>query len=94
MHFLPLFDKLQPYLRTLDWLGAGASLGYGLWQHNYWWIGAGVILFFLAWYDPGARIKRWAAFIKPATPEPVPHPPQNRAQRRVQRSGIRNQKSD
>ncbi len=66
MRFLGLFDKLQPFLRAFDWLGGAGTLGYGLWQHSFWWIAGGVLMLVLAWYDPGTRIKRYASFIKPA----------------------------
>jgi hypothetical protein len=65
MHFFPIFEKLQPYMRLLDWVAGVGTLVYGLWRENAWWIAAGVIMLALAWFDPGTRIKRWAAFIKP-----------------------------
>ena len=71
MHFLPALERLQPYLRASDWIFGIASLGYGLWRESTWWILGGIIMLALAWFDPGTRIKRYAAFIKPAA-APLP----------------------
>ena len=65
MRSFAFFDKLQPWMRVLDWAAAVGTLGYGLWRQNAWWIVAGVLLLILAWFDPGTRLKRYAAFIKP-----------------------------
>jgi hypothetical protein len=60
------FSKLQPFLKASDWALAVVSLGYGLYRMNWWWIGAAVIMFALAWFDPGTRITRYFAMVKPA----------------------------
>ena len=54
-------------MRVLDWvLGARDRFGYGLYAQSWIWIASGFIGFALAWYNPGARLSRKLAMIKPA----------------------------
>ena len=60
-----LLAKSQRYVRAFDWILAAASLGWGIYTSNAWWIAGGIIGFALAWIDPGTRLRRKFAMIKP-----------------------------
>lgn len=75
MNLFKSFQKIQKGARIFDWVMAAASLIYGAWAHNYWWIGAGILLFVIAWFDPGARIRDYFGAIKTKqTPVASPAP--------------------
>ena len=75
MRFFAFFDRLQPFMRILDWIAGIGTLGFGLWRSSPLWIIVGVVLLALAWFDPGTRLKRYASFIKPANPKSVDQTP-------------------
>ncbi len=56
----------QSIMRVLDWVLGAASLGYGLYAQSWIWIASGFIGFALAWYNPGARLRKRLAVVKPA----------------------------
>lgn len=47
------------WLNRMDWVLAIASLGYGLYQRSWLWIGFGLISFPLAWWNPTERFHRY-----------------------------------
>jgi len=55
-----------PAARILDWVLAVASIVIGLWIGSLFWVIAGVIGLFLAWYRPIGRYQRYlrSSFIK------------------------------
>ncbi len=64
MRFINGIEKSSPYFRILDWALALASLSWGIYSQNGWWIAGGVIGFALAWIDPGTRLRKRLSFIK------------------------------
>jgi small basic protein len=59
-------QKTIPAMRVFDWLLASGSFAYGVYLGSWIWLASGVLGFGLAWYNPGARIRRRLSFIKPA----------------------------
>ncbi len=74
MQFRSMFTGSQRYLRIFDWALGVVALGYGIYAHSGWWIAGGVIGLGLAWYDPGTRIRKHFAFIKPGARVPKSKP--------------------
>ncbi len=55
-----LSEKQIVWLNRMDWLVAVASLGYGVYEASWLWIGFGVAAFPLAWWNPTARFHKYA----------------------------------
>lgn len=47
------------WLNRMDWVLATASLGYGVYQMTWFWIGFGLIAFPLAWWNPTAKFHQY-----------------------------------
>lgn len=53
-------EKIIKYVRYIDYLGAIASLVWGISQHSLLWIGFGFVGLLFAWISPAKRLNSYA----------------------------------
>jgi hypothetical protein len=82
-------EKIIKYVRYIDYLGAIASIVWGISQHSLLWIGFGFVGLLFAWISPAKRLNSYAqkkllaknkapqarsVSIDSSTPSPTPIP--------------------
>lgn len=47
---------MMKLLNKVDWVGSGASLAWGIYAKDPWFIGGGLVGFVVAWYQPANKL--------------------------------------